>query len=562
MKMYVGTNRSGQRWFALLVALAGLAVAVYLRAMTVPGSLEPDPLAIEDDARQFLTWLPRLRDPALLQDDLLADYWWSVSPPLYRATFEAAAALGLDPLAPAQLLPCVLIPLTILAAWWMTRGVLDRPEMAFFAVLLMMVPLHLRTPVSTPAPRGFADPLFLLFLGALVRDRALVMVVAIGLMAALYPPVAVTALSLLMLSRIRMSPRPGLDLSPRSLLLVFAAVGVAVAVVFPFVSASHPWQPTLTLDEARGMANFMSNDGRSRIVLHTGEIGWLCGGRIGFLPSIFSCKRPFDAATLISIAMLVPVLALLVRALRKGRAADRREVLLYGGVLLAAVVWFAIAAVLAFKLHLPSRYSQRPIRFVEMLALAQAFAVWGAPWLRNRCPLCLKAGGIAMIAIAVVTFGWPKAAEHPQDPPAMAWLAQTVPETRIGGVSDELAFVPSLLGRPVLASPEHAIPYHLGYFHEVERRLIDMLTVASTADAEEMRAILDRYGLDVFVVDRAFLEDRVLPKYYGRTIPEEAHAAVERMAARPPVLAARTAECTSFPGKSLIVLDARCLRRD
>lgn len=560
--MYVGTNRSAQLLFALLVALAGLAVVVYLRAMTVPGSLELDPLAIEDDARQFLTWLPRLRDPALLQDDLLADYWWSVSPPLYRVMFEAAAALGLAPMGLAQLLPCVMIPLTILAAWWMARGVLDQPAMAFFAVVLMMMPLHLRTPVSTPAPRTFADPLLLLFLGALLRDRAAVMLVAIGLMAALYPPVAVTALSLLMLSRIRMSPRPGLDLSPRSLVLVFAAVGVAVAVVLPFVSASHPWQPTLSLDEARGMANFMSSDGRSRIVLHTGEIGWLCGGRIGFLPSIFSCKRPFDLATLISVAMLLPVLALLVRALRKGRAADRREILLYGGILLAAVVWFAIAAALAFRLHLPSRYSQRPIRFIEMLAIVQAFAVWGGPWLRSRCPLCLKAGGVAMIAFAVVTFGWPKAAEHPQDRPAMAWLAQTAPETRIGGVSDELSFVPSLLGRSVLASPEHAIPYHLGYFREVERRLVDMLTVASTADTAEMRAILDRYGLDVFVVDRAFLDSRTLPKYYGRTIPEEAHAALERMAARSPALTARVAECTSFSGESLIVLDARCLGRE
>lgn len=559
MSANADTDRSVRLWFLLSMVVSAVAVAVYLRGMMLPGSWEFDPLAIDDDARQFLTWMPRLRDPALLRDDLLADYWWSVSPPLYRLGFQAVAALGIDPVLAARLMPCTMIPLATLAAWWGVRGLLDRPEIAFLATLLLLLPFHLRPEPFTPAPRVFAEPLFLLFLGALLRDRAWVMVVAIALMAALYPASAVVSLSLLGLSRLRAIPRLGIDVSPRSLMLVLGAAVVALAIALPFLSASQPWQPTVTLEEARGMSNFMSYQGRSRIVLQSGEIGWLCSGRIGFLPAVATCKRPFDLATFANLALMLPALALLVRAVRQGRAADRREILLYGGVWVVAAVWFAVAALVAFKLHLPSRYSQRALRVVEMIGIAQAFAVWVQPWLARYAPRSLRLGGVAMAAFALVAFAWPKTFERPKDRAAMESLAATAPDAKIGGVSDELAFVPSLLGRSVVATPEHAIPYHLGYYRQIERRLSDMLQAATTPDPAEMRAILTRYDLDVFAVDRAFLLDGAFPKYFARTIPEQADRAAARIAVETPALARRAEACMRFRGESLLLLDARCL---
>ena len=125
-------------WRTLLFAATGVTALVYLYlAFFVPGTLTYAPLTIQDDARQFLTWMARLSDTSAMRGDLLADYWQSVGPWAYRMLFTAANMLGLEPLVFARLLPVPLLFLSVWMAWRIALLLTQRPLAAFAAAALL-----------------------------------------------------------------------------------------------------------------------------------------------------------------------------------------------------------------------------------------------------------------------------------------------------------------------------------------------------------------------------------------------------------------------------------------
>ena len=87
---------------------------------------------------------------------------------------------------------------------------------------------------------------------------------------------------------------------------------------------------------------------------------------------------------------------------------------------------------------------------------------------------------------------------------------------RVGGLSADLDFVPAITGRRTHVTIEHAIPYHLTYFNEINRRLKATLRAVTTPDASALAGFVRAERLDVLLVDRAFLETgRIPPDYAG-----------------------------------------------
>lgn len=557
---------SGARgWLATLLALSLATVLIYAKgAFLVRHGWGLDPFTIDDDTRQFLTWAPRIADPALLPNDLLADYWYSVTPWLYRVILDAASALGVGPVMFARLLPCVLLPLTALSAWWLARGVFASPAMAFFAAVLVLFPMLQGGGAFSPTPRAFAPALLLVFLGALIRDRGVPMVVALFCLASIYPASALVAVTILGLSRFHLAPRFHLDLSRRSILLVLAGAAAVAIGAFPFVGVTEMWHPTLTLAEARDMPVFMDPDGRMRIVLRDGSIGWFCGRRIGFLPP-FGCKTAFDYRILLNLLLIMPSLVLLVSAVRSKDPDRRSEVLLYGTVTAACVIWYGLAAMIAFKIHLPSRYSHKLISLTEMIGVVHFLGPKlqrGGAWLadRSRAMYAVAAVVCAAGVLAVFLLVHP-GLRRPAEPEALKYLASLPPQTLIGGFSDELAFIPALIGRSVLASPEHAIPYHLGYYREVEARLRDMLRAATDPDPRVVAEVVARRNLDIFAVDTAYLRDLTFSKWQEAMFPAEIPGVKQKIANERPALLDLAADCVVLAGKHLTLLDGHCLVR-
>ena len=104
-------------WTALSLLLALVPAYVFMELAFARAD------RIENDARQFLSWMGRWNDPALLAGDLIADYWSDVSPWAYDELFHAAWAIGIEPVLFTKILPLVLFPLTALFAYRFLRAI-------------------------------------------------------------------------------------------------------------------------------------------------------------------------------------------------------------------------------------------------------------------------------------------------------------------------------------------------------------------------------------------------------------------------------------------------------
>ncbi len=143
--------------------------------------------AIQDDARQFLAWMARLRDPGAMPGDLTADYFHSVSPPLFRLIYALPAAIGVEPVMTSRLLVPLLLIASAFAAWRVATAITPRPAVAFLTAACAMLAIVHDDGIFSATPRAFFAPLFLTFLDGMLRERRGQMVIALTLLAAIYP---------------------------------------------------------------------------------------------------------------------------------------------------------------------------------------------------------------------------------------------------------------------------------------------------------------------------------------------------------------------------------------
>jgi hypothetical protein len=563
----IPAHDSERGWRTMLFVLTGLTALVYLaNALLEPGTLSFAPHMIQDDARQFLSWMSRLGDASAMPGDLLADYWQSVSPPFYRFIFAAANALGLEPTLFARLLPVALLFFCAWMAWRIALAITKRPVVAFVAAALVTIFVLHEDSIYSATPRAFSTPLFLLFLDGLLRDRGWIMIPALFLLGLLYPATALVALTMMGLSRIGWRPFR-IDLSRRTWLLGALGVAAVGLAIIPFAGSTSAWEPTLNLEQALAMPNLGTAGGRSSVVGLSGDVDYLCSARMGLLPEIVPCWST-PAAVLPNLLLMVPMLLLAWRAVRGTRyrpnSGSREEPgdLVHAWALVAAIAWWAVAIAVAFQLHLPSRYTQRTLSLLEFLAIGQMLG----PLLERRLKGRRRTAGAAMIGTLfgiffLAGFATPTPGlSQPADAQAVARIAAMPPDTVIGGVSDQLDYLPALTGRPTLATIEHAIPYHSGYFTPIRERLEAGLAAVSSPDPAVLADYVRRYGVKVIAVDRALFEYGELPARWSSVVPDAVRTSQEMLEQGPPVLQRRAPACLIHDG-ALVLLDAPCLTR-
>jgi hypothetical protein len=549
-------------WRRLYVALAAVLALNY--AWRFGFFLPSAHWLIDDDSRQFLAWSARLADPAALRGDLLADYWQSVTPQTFQWLLRALATVGIGPVLAAKLVPLALFVSTAVLAWKVALALTRHPMAAFCAAGLALLTLARADTLFTGTPRAFSAPLLLLFLCGLIRDRPLPTVAGIVLLGAIYPAPAVAAFGMLGLSRLRPPPRL-FDWSGRTFALLGAcAIGLAVAVL-PFASSAGAFGPTIALHDAMGMPSMALPAGRSDIVDASGQVGWLCSKRIGFAPLPVPCSGPGDPLAWLLYALVVlPALALAWlwwRQRARPELARWNPTPVYALALASALVCYGIAAAVAFQLHLPSRYSQRLLEVVVPLALGHLIGM--------ACVLAARRGKRRAVAVAmlglILAFAATGAAlktgrpVKPEDAGALAFVAGLPPDSRIGGVSAQLESIPALTGRAVIATPEHAIPYHKGYFARIDTRLRASVAAVATDRADDVQAYARRWDVTLFAMDRSLLATGKLARGYATVAPDAVARAEADMARRPSLVQRRALACAVYAGPSLILADPACL---
>jgi hypothetical protein len=534
--------------------MAAISIVVYLYlALFVPGTLQYAPFTIQDDARQFHSWMPRLVHPRALPGDMIADYWQSTSPPVYQLPFRLAAWSGVDPLLFGRLLPAALLALSAWAAWRLALQVAGDRRVAFFAGAFLFGYLVHEDSIFSATPRAFSAPLLLLALGAVQARRSWLAVVWLAVLAAIYPTTAIAGFGILGLAQLRRGERLPLVLPWRAVPPLAVGAAAIVLAGLALQQGTERWAPVITLEQAMELPNMNRPEGRSSIVGDDGSIAWICSSRMGFLPEAVPCGWGIPGAMPIDALLLLPLILLALRSARgipNAEAAERNRLYLHS--LIACTVCFVIAALFAFSLHFPGRYTQRVLGPLEWMAIGQMIGTWSAS--RSRVWSGAVLGLLALLAVTPLP-----GLVRPGDTRLLDAVRQLGPATRIAGVSEQLDVLPAVTARAVTVSAEHAIPWHLGYYRPLARQLRLSLEAVSTPDQDQLAAALRASRADYLLLDREFLENSTIAGRYGQVDPAAVADARQALARGPSAVQRNAARCAVYRGPTALLVAVPCL---
>jgi hypothetical protein len=332
--------------------------------------------------------------------------------------------------------------------------------------------------------------------------------------------------------------------------------------ILPFASAESAWGPTLTIGEALEQPNTGEWEGRSTIVGRGGDIDHFCSGRMGLLTEVVPCwLTPLAFAP--NLLLMLPLFFLAGWAVRRRSYApgEAPGQLIYTWVVIAGIAWWIVATLVAFKLHLPSRYTQRTLSLFQFLAIGQMIGGYIERTVsegRRRGFLRQAPAFLTALFLTMCFLSPTPGFQRPRDPDALAALAAMPPGTVIGGVSEDLDFYPVMTGQPVLATIEHSIPWSTRYFNEVQSRLEAGVRAVSSADPAALAEYVARYHVDVIALDAALFEYHELPARWSTVVPEAVRTGEEMLHAAPPLVQQRAGACALHRG-AVVLLDAHCL---
>lgn len=553
--LLANTRRS--RWFWLG---ASLLVAIAYSSLVLQRAFRAE-YVVQDDARQHLFWMQRFLDPDLFANDLIADYFQSVAPWGFTIFYRLFAAVGIDPLLLSKLLPPVLALVATGFGFGVAMQFLPAPIGGFFAAVLLNLVFWSHDDLASATPRAFMIPLFLAFLYTLLR-RHWGCWLAIALMGLFYPQYALVCGGVLAFSLVQWQ-KGRLALTHRRADWVFLGIGlgITVATLLPYLLAANPYGPALTAADVLDDPEFLG-DGRGRFFLDDATMFWLSGHRSGLFPTF---KPP-----LMGLGVFLP---LLLWKLPTPLVRQVKHLGLLLRIVAAALVLFVAAHALLFRLHLPSRYTGYTLRFVLCFAAAIALTLFldaGLRWLHGAqvrwLPAVVLLGGIGAIAASV--WFYPRyITPFPADefrvgraPALYKFFAQQPKDIVIASLEDEADFIPVFSGRSILFGREYAIPYHKAYGQQMRQRAIDLIRAQYTLDPALLRATIDRYSIDFWLISRATFRPGTLQALKFRQYPEALTEAQANLQTAKPILARRINRCQVLQAEEWTVLDAACLR--
>ena len=471
--------------------------------------------AVQDDALQHVFWTLRYRDPELFPGDLYADYFQSLSPAGYAALYWLLARV-IDPLLASKLIPPVLGLVTAVFTFLFVRKLHPSPAAAFLATVLTSWYVWQYDDVVSATPRAFVLPTLAALLWALAAGRLAIGVGVAVLAALLYPLGGVLAVALFGSRLVRFQGwRPTLARERAPWLAAIAATALVGAVLLPEVLQASPYGPTVTAAEARTMPEF-GEAGRNAFFVDDPYWFWLESYRSGLNLRSVDALFPgipilFEAAAL---ALLLPLVLALRRRLPAARALDRRAGIL-AWVLALSFGLFFLAHLALFHLYLPARYVQWTVPLVVTIAGGLALAILceaAASRLRPARPGPLAASFALLLAAGLVTYP----AKHwggfqvDQYPTVTAYLRAQPKDVLVATVPANADALAAMSERRVLVGREYALAYHEGYYAEVRQRTIDLIEAYYDEGARRLNLLVDRYGVDYFLVDRnAYAPERV-----------------------------------------------------
>ena len=496
-------GRATWPWFAVAMLYASGCAFLALRQAFASKYM------LADDVREHVFWMFRYIDPALFPHDPIADYFQSLAPGGYVFIYWFLARVGFDPLLASKLIPLVL---SLIAtgyffglAWRFFRS---RAAAALAAILFCQC-LWLNSDLASATPRAFFYPLFVAFLYYQLCGSILGVLVAVGLEALFFPPVALLSLGVLAWDCLRWHKRSRLTLTRdwRAYLVIATAIGLIFLCLWPYLHRVSAFGSLVSYSEAKQMPEF-GPEGRVPFFFLSWWNYWIGGnGGIHNLPT-----RPpwFLAALLWPVLRRFPEQFPLLKAVPRGARPVPQVI---GG----ALSLFALAHLFLFRLYLPNRYTQSTTR-VLMILLAGGVTLGLIDavlrWAEKRRSESQQAGEVFTLGAAAVLLGlmagypmllpnFPTSGYVQGVAPGLYHFFELQPATiRIASLSDEVDNLPTFCRRSIIIGAECAVPFHPGYYLPLRDRGLQIARAQYSADPAVLRECVRDQQIDFWLLDR------------------------------------------------------------
>ena len=541
-------------WFSLSLSIA---VGYSLLALTEAFSSN---YVIQDDTRQHVFWMLRFIDAGLFPNDLIADYFQSVAPAGYSNLYRVASWLGIHPFVFNKSLPLVLDLITTSYCFFFCLKLFPVPFAGFLSCLFLNQYLWLRDDLVSATPTAFVYPLLMAFLYYLVKDSPMLLWLTIALLGLFYPQGLLVATGVLVLKVISRKRTVA-----KSYFLEMIGLIIAFAVMLLYAWKSSQYEPIVTATQAKTMPEFLPG-GTSEFFSPSFWQFWLNGKRSGMMPKY--------AGVVMTLAIMVSPWFLLKPHWFPLRKTVKPEAIILLQTTVASVGLFFLAHLLLFQLHLPSRYTEHSLRIVSAIAMAFALTImldsllqWNARHqVRFPHSLSLVATGIFFISLLVYPAcfkDFPETNYITGKSPQLYQFLQRTSKTRlIASTAEEVNQIPTFAKRSILVGSQgYPVPYHLGYYQQIQERTQDLIQAQYSPKSEVVQAFIEKYNIDFWLLDKhAFTPDYIANYEWLMQYQPAANRAIQRLqAGKIPFLMQQKQGCHIWENQNLLLLDTSCL---
>lgn len=569
-------DKTSDRLFWLILSLTCAAV-FGLDGLRTAFSSE---YVIQDDVRQHVFWMRRFIDSALFPNDLIADYYQSVASPGFSTLYQLIAAVGIDPVVFSKILPLILTLISTSYCFGICLQLLPVPSAGFVSTLLLNQNLWLKDDVISGTARAFMYPLFLALLYYLLRGSMFPFLVAIALLGLFYPSGAILAAGILFLRLWRWDKK--IQFRPN----VFSITGSSVAALtlLPQALESSSYGAVITATAARIMPEF-SEFGRTRFFVNNPFEFWFYGDRSGIFP-VEWFRLPYKYFPLLfAIGLVLPILQRFPARFPLVRHISNISIL--PQIALVSLSLFFTAHLLLFKLYLPSRYTQYSMRIlialsaaITLIILIDAILLWAEQTIPSRSSGILAITLIIFLVFPLFSYPLLLKLKHPihsttsyiigNYPNLYKFLSQQPKDILIASLTNEANNIPSFAKRSVLTAREYSIPYHTGYYRQIQQRTIDLINAQYGSDLQQAKKFIQKYGIDLWLLDRNYLFTPFTEvdnnsigstERWIRQFPSATQAWMRSQQNQKPALVSIVNSCAVFNEQNLIVISANCIQK-
>jgi hypothetical protein len=521
---------------------------------------------IGDDAREYISWMYRYSNPELFPNDLIADYFQSVTPIGYAGIYRLIISLGIDPILLSKVLPILLGIITTVCGFAVCMQILPVPMAGFIATLILNQSLCIHDDLFSACPRDFTYPLFLAFVYYLMRSWAPGVIVAFTIQALIYPLIAFIELGILFLRLCSFSNmRFRFSQQKQDYILFGFVFAAALITITPYALQSSQFGPTITAAISKTMPDYFRG---GRVSYYNENIVsfWLDGRDSG----LFALLNPVQ----LLIGFLLPIILIYQsRFSAKLKITNQVKVLLQ--VVLASTGMFFIAHALSFKLHFPSRYTHHTFKMVLAIGagvvlstlLDAAFDWVGQTQFnknRKRLLTYLATGvvGVALILYPTTLKTFPKTPYVVGSVPALyKFLQKQPPDSLVASLAQEADNIPPFAKRPILVGKEYALPFHTKYYAQFSQRMTDLINAQYTQDFKELVSFIDKYNVKYWLLERnAFQPEYIAKSTWIQQYQPAAKIALAKLSKGSNFVLPLIKSCTVLETENFYLLKTGCIK--